>query len=165
MSPYWSDVPAPKRQPKRNPPAYNTEEQPTINPNHIQYPDQQPVERTKMQEKDLPLHLRRGAQYHPIAAKPLPDNMQNRYAEVQKHYQENPETTEPAPKHRRINLSALLTAAFIALSFLGIIGAIMNFMYSRGNANLATSVSFLHAELAVMFIAMILMFVSQHFRR
>lgn len=132
---------------------------PTPQPNHIS-------------ESQLPLHLRRGAQYQRnVPRQPqtpqqqIPDNMQKRYAEIESYYQSNPQPTEPAPKHSRFNLYAIVTAIFFGACVLGLIGAVMNFVYSRGNANLATSVSFLHAELAVMFIALVLFCISSIMRK
>lgn len=135
-------------------------------------PQQQPQQQGYYDESNLPLHLRRGAQFQRNAPRmpqtpqqQIPENMQQRYHEIERHYQDNPQTTEPAPKHSRFNLFAIITAVFFGVSVLGIIGAVMNFVYSRGNANLATSVSFLHAELAVLFIALILFCVSSIVRK
>lgn len=123
-------------------------------------------------ENQLPLHLRRGAQFQRNAPRQpltpqqqMPENMQKRYAEIEQYYQANPQPTEPAPKHRRINLTALVPAVCIGLSILGVIGGIMNFVYLRGNTNIATSISFLHAELAVMFLANIMICISIAMRK
>ena len=141
-------------------------------PNYNQQPQQQPLQQGYYDESNLPLHLRRGAQYQRNAPRvpqtpqqQIPENMQQRYQEIERHYHDNPQTTEPAPKHSRFNLYAIVTAVFFGVSVLGIIGAVMNFVYSRGNANLATSVSFLHAELAVLFIALVLFCISSIMRK
>lgn len=90
----------------------------------------------------------------------MPEHIERRRKEVQDYYQDTPpeERVYPAPKKRN-NLRTGLSVVFVILVMIGAAMAIMNFVYARGSTNLATSISFLHAEIAVVCIALLIGFV------
>lgn len=95
------------------------------------------------------------------AQRPIPQHLEKRREEVQRYYDEQPEEAEvrPPPK-RRTKIKTVMAVVFIIVTMLGAAASVMNFLYARGAANMATSVSFLHLELTAVFVAMVFMFIS-----
>lgn len=145
--PYWAVPQAPKKKPPR------AQEPPE------EYEDAPPAPIT---EADLPDFLQRGRQFapksQPLSHKQIPPTMQKQAARIDSYYQETPDPVAPAPKRKRISAHTVLNVAALVLCFAGLALALITFTYARGVSNMATSVSFLHAEIGLLFVVQAVMF-------
>ena len=90
----------------------------------------------------------------------MPDHLQNRRRQLEEHYEqydpnEGYYEEPPPPKPRVTRTDHALLFGFCLTFALGLASAILNFIYARGTANAATSIPFLHAEIGVLFLAML----------
>lgn len=177
MSEYWERIPQKRKQPKPRRQQY-VEEEDNFDRDVDLYDDAQrvapkatePPQLTPQGQFRFPEHLeRRGNAPRPRQApRATPatyetmDRIQQRREDIKAYHEENPEDAEvrPAPKkRRRFKFSTGMLAVFFIMSIIGLAMAAMNFWYARGMENLSTSVSFLHAEIGLVFVAMISGFV------
>ena len=84
--------------------------------------------------------------------------MQKQADRIDSYYQATPDPVQPAPKRRRFSTTSVITGVAIVLSIIGLICALIIFTYARGVTNMATSVSFIHAEMGLLFMSQIMLF-------
>lgn len=171
-TPYYERLPEPTHRPQRRQP--EPQRRGRREEDYL-YEDAErlaPIASQRPQENfRFPDYLERGYS-RPPARPPRPtpatqrtaERIQQRREDIQAYHEEKPEEAErkPAPgrKRRKVRFGTVTLALFLIMSLSGIGLAGVNFWYARGAENLATSVSFLHAEVVLLFVAMVFMFIS-----
>ena len=113
-------------------------------------------------EEIFPEDLRKGGPIRrplgDLGAKSVPEHIQKREKEIKEYYGKTPEDERVYPAPKKSNLRTMLSIGFIVL-IMGAVGlSFMNIVYARGSANLATSMSYLHLEVALIGIALMIGF-------
>lgn len=125
-------------------------------------PEEEYAQQPPLTEEDLPDFLKRGRQFAPksppLSHRQIPPAMQKQADRIDSYYQNTPEPVQPAPKRRRFSPNTILAAVFMIICFAGLACALTIFTYARGVSNMATSLSFIHAEMGLLFITQALMF-------
>jgi hypothetical protein len=113
-------------------------------------------QRPAYDESQLPPHLRR---YHTQQRQPLSDRLQERREEFREYYGTPPVEPQgfvPEPPARPSKFPLVVLIATIALVVIGVIIAIINFVYVRNAGQTIQSLTMIHVEIMIVLLCILL---------